>query len=75
MERVQYGAYVIDANIFPLKEGGFSLNVVIEKHDGAGVHVQDFHAKPTYETRVAAEQAALELGQRLIDGHIKGLTI
>ena len=75
MERMQYGGYVIDTNVFEIKGGGFSLTVVIEKHDGSGVHVQTFPAKATCETRDAAEQAALELGQRLIDGHIKGLTI
>ena len=71
MERVNYGEYVIDANIVPLRDGGFSLNVVIEKHNAGGVHVQGFPATPTYATRDAAEQAALELGQRLIDGHVR----
>ena len=75
MERVPYGEYVIDASVLAIKGGGFSLNVLIERHDGAGVHVQTFSAKPTYETRDAAEKAALELGQRLVDGHVKGLTI
>lgn len=49
MERVQHGEYVIDANVFEIKSGGFSLTVTIEKHDSAGVHVQTFPAKPTYE--------------------------
>jgi hypothetical protein len=58
-----------------VKGGGFSLNAVMEKHTGSGVHVQTFPPKPTYKTREVAEQATAELGQRLIDGHIKGVTI
>lgn len=75
MEPVEYGGYVIRSTNFRLREGGFSSEVVIEKHEHAGVAMQRCPLAGTFATEELADDAALQGGMQLIDGTTPGLTI
>lgn len=75
MEGKTYKGYVVRPRSFELKEGGFSLDVKVERHTGAGVAMQQFSSEKVFETQEQAAEAGYQLGARVIDGDIPGLTV
>jgi hypothetical protein len=72
-ERKNYKDYVVAPHSFELRDGGFSLEVTIEKHSHAGVHLKKFVTKETYKSEDAACEAGYQFGAQIIDGDIPGL--
>lgn len=75
MEAKSYKGYVVCPRSFELRDGGFSLDLRIEKHEGSGVHMQQFSFEHVFKTQEEAAEAGYHLGARVIDGDIPGLTI
>ena len=75
MEGKSYNGYVVHPRSFELQDGGYSLDVRIERHTGAGIAMQQFSFERVFETPEDAAAAGYQLGARVIDGDIPGLTI
>lgn len=74
-EAKNYGDYVVRPCTTELREGGFSLEVVVERHTDEGVHMERFPAAEVFDTDDAACEEGYQIGARLIDHEIAGLTI
>jgi hypothetical protein len=65
--REGYEGFVIEARTYELKDGGFTAEFSVEKHDGAGVTETIFYVKETFSTQESAIEAALQAGRHKID--------
>ena len=73
MERVQYRDYVIEANPHELHDDGrWSMDIVLERHDGSGIEVRPYTGANTFATKEEAIRHCINFGRQIIDGQIRG---
>jgi hypothetical protein len=75
MSSVPYKDFIIKAVPMPLRDGGFTVEVTIQKDERWRVVERRFSAKRTAPTREAAERDALDFGRAIIDGNVNGETV
>ena len=66
--REAYKGFVINPAPLPLAEGGWNLQVYIEKHRDSDVTMRQFSAGNIYETEQEAIKNCLIFGKQIIDG-------
>ena len=75
MSRVAYKGYIIEAEPRQLADSSrWTLNIVIERHEGGKVNTMPFSAADTFETRDEAMQHCVHFGHQIVDGKIPGCT-
>lgn len=67
-EAKNYGDYVVRPRTTALRDGGFSVEVIIERHTDGGVHMERFPATGVFDTEDTA--CADKIEARLIDHDI-----
>jgi len=66
--RINYKGYVIEVRPDQLANGGWQVNVLIERHFEADVRVRSAHASNTFSTEDEAIERSLDFGKQIIDG-------
>ena len=64
--RQNYRDHVIEVASFPLRDGGYTMHFVLERH-GHDILVTHFESGQRFETNEEALQAGLKLGQQKIE--------
>jgi predicted aspartyl protease len=66
--RLGYEGDVIEARSHELLDGGFSAEFSVEEHVPSGVTETQFFLSGIFSTQESAIEAAIQTGQRKIDG-------
>ncbi len=75
-QTVPYEGYGIESLCQKLKnQDEWTLEVVIIKHADGETNVRPFSAANTFPTKEQADAAAIELGKKIIDGDIPGMSV
>jgi len=61
--RQAYKGFVIEADTYELRGGGFSVEFFVEDHTSAHVDVTQFHVPNTFATKESAIEAAMRGGR------------
>ena len=67
MKRKGYKGFVSEARVDQLRNGEFSVEFSIERHDARGVTGKQFYIASTFLNQESAIEAAIQAGQRRID--------
>ncbi len=65
--REGYKGYVIVAQSYELKDGGFSAEFSIEEHEADGFTESEFYLPDTFPLQESAIEAAIRAGRQQID--------
>ncbi len=72
---VEYKGYQIIPAPYPLRDGGYSIHVVIAHHTGPAVRERPFTADGHFDREEDANIAAIEFGEQIIDGEVEGVSV
>ncbi len=75
MSYVAYKTFEVEPVPRQLVNGEWSLVVLIRKHTATGTNRNTYSAKETFKTKEEAINAALDFGQRIIDGEFDNLSV
>ena len=75
-QTLPYKGYGIEPLCQKLKnQDKWTLEVVIIRHCGDQTNVRPFSAANTFPTKEQADAAAIDLGKKIIDGSIPGMSV
>lgn len=67
-QRQDYHKHVVEATSLPLRDGGFTVHVDLERHTGSYSDVTYFESGERFTTDEGALAAGINLGKRKVDG-------